>query len=69
MVDETERAVDSIPKITTNKDKSIVILNIEELVKEKPRVSVKEIEGTKRLIKMIDNQKRYSYSSKKGSSK
>ena len=69
MVDEAERAVDSIPKITTNQDKSIVILNVEELMTEKPRASVKEIDGTKRLIKMIDSRKKYTYSSKKGSSK
>ena len=69
MVDEAERAVDSIPKITTNQDKSIVILNVEELMTEKPRASVKEIDGTKRLIKMIDSKKKYTYSSKKGSSK
>lgn len=70
MVDETERALDSIPKITTNQDKSIVILNIEELMTEKPRVSVKEIDGTKRLIKMIDNKKKYNtFNSKNSSSK
>ena len=69
MVDETERAVDSIPKITTNQDKSILILNVEELMTEKPRASVKEIDGTRRLIKMIDSKKKFTYSSKKSSSK
>ena len=69
MVEETERDIDSIPKITANKNRSIVILNIEELITEKPRASVKEIDGTKRLLKMIDSKKKYSYTSKKISSK
>lgn len=69
MVDETKRAVDSIPKIITNKDESIVILSIEALMTEKPRASVKEIDGTKRLIKMLDSEKKYSYPKKNSSSK
>lgn len=69
MVDETERAIDSIPKIAPKQEKGIAILNIGDLVTEKPRASVKEIDGTKRLIKMIESKKKYSYSFKNSSSK
>lgn len=73
MVDEIERAIDSIPKIATKQaskqDEGMAILNLEDLMTEKPRASVKEIDGTHRLIKMIDNKKRYTYKSKKSSSK
>ncbi len=69
MVDETERAIDSIPKIAPKQQNGIATLNIGDLMTEKPRASVKEIDGTKRLIKMIANKKRYTYSSKKSSSK
>ena len=69
MVDETERAIDSIPKIAPKQQKGIAILNIGDLMTEKPRASVKEIDGTKRLIKMIDSKKKYTYKSKKSSSK
>ncbi len=69
MVDETERAIDSIPKIAPKQEKGITILNIGDLMTEKPRASVKEIDGTNRLIKMFGNKKRYTYKSKKLSSK
>ncbi|MCK4896314.1 MAG: hypothetical protein KAS47_05855 [Candidatus Heimdallarchaeota archaeon] len=69
MVDETERAIDSIPKIAPKQQKGIATLNIGDLMTEKPRASVKEINGTKRLIKMIESKKKYTYSSRKGSSK
>lgn len=73
MVDEIERAIDSIPKIATKQapkqNTGIAILNLEDLMTEKPRASVKEIDGTHRLIKMLDNKKRYTYKSKKSSSK
>lgn len=73
MVDEIERAIDSIPKIATKQaskqDKGMAILNLEDLMTEKPRASVKEIDGTHRLIKMIDSKKRYTYKSKNSSSK
>ena len=69
MVDETEKAINSIPKIAPKQHKGIAILNIGDLMTEKPRASVKEIDGNKRLIKMIDSKKKYTYSSKKGSSK
>ncbi len=69
MVDETERAIDSIPKIEQKQEKGIAILNIGDLVTEKPRASVKEIDGTNRLIKMLDGKKGYTYKSKKSSSK
>jgi hypothetical protein len=77
MVNETERAIDSIPKIApkqaskqaSKQNKGMAILNFEYLMTEKPRASVKEIDGTHRLIKMLDNKKRYTYKSKKSSSK
>lgn len=73
MVDETERAIDSIPIITPKQepkqDKGITILNLQDLITEKPRASVKEIDGTNRLIKMLDSKKRYTYKSKRSSSK
>ena len=73
MVNETEREIDSIPKIAPKQalkqNKGITVLNFEDLMTEKPRASVKEIDGTRRLIKMLDNKKRYTYKSKKSSSK
>ncbi|MBY9000122.1 MAG: hypothetical protein KGD64_04350 [Candidatus Heimdallarchaeota archaeon] len=69
MADKSKREIDSIPKIDPKQDNGIVTLNYEELLTEKPRASIKEIDATHRLIKMIDSQKRYSYSTKKSSSK
>ncbi len=73
MVDETERAIDSIPKIALKQapkqGKGIIILNLQDLITEKPRASVKEIDGTNRLIKMLDSKKRYTYKSKRSFSK
>ena len=58
MTKETERSIESIPKIEINVDSRNKILSFEDLLQEKPRVSVKEIEGMDRLIRMLKNEKK-----------
>ncbi|MHA1344853.1 MAG: hypothetical protein ACTSVO_07130 [Candidatus Heimdallarchaeaceae archaeon] len=69
MGNKTEKAIASIPKITPKQDAGITTLNFVDLLTEKPRASIKEIDATKRLIKMLDSKKKYSYNSKNSSSK
>jgi len=69
MVDETKKTIASIPKMTPKQDAGIAVLNFWDLLTEKPRASIKEIDATQRLIKMLDKKKRYTYNSKKHSSK
>ncbi|MCG3215272.1 MAG: hypothetical protein KAS63_01010 [Candidatus Heimdallarchaeota archaeon] len=60
-----KRSIESIPEISIQSDEKRVILKLEDLLIEKPRASIKEIDATHRLIKMIYNEKRYSYRAKK----
>ncbi|MCG3257012.1 MAG: hypothetical protein H7646_13135, partial [Candidatus Heimdallarchaeota archaeon] len=55
MVKKIERTIESIPKLSAKPDKGRVILKIEDLLTEKPRASVKEIDDTYKLIKMLKN--------------
>ncbi len=58
MTDETEREIESIPKIVINVDSKNKVLRFHDLLQEKPGVSVKEIEGVDRLIRMLKNEKK-----------
>ena len=58
MKDENERTIESIPKIEINIDSRNKILRFHDLLQEKPRVSVKEIEGMDRLIRMLKNEEK-----------
>lgn len=65
MSKEVKRSIETIPKMKTPElDYKKSITKLEDIMTEKPRASVKEIEATYRLIKMIDNQKIYAYSKK-----
>jgi len=58
MTEDIERTVDSIPKVEINIDSRNKILSFQDLLEEKPRVSVKEIEGMDRLIRMLKNERK-----------
>ena len=53
MTEESERSIESYPKIEINVDSRNKILRFQDLLQEKPRVSVEEIEGMDRLIRMV----------------
>ncbi|MCG3222073.1 MAG: hypothetical protein H7641_11915 [Candidatus Heimdallarchaeota archaeon] len=66
MSEDIEKLIETIPQLTGVKGEKQVILRLEDLITEKPRASVKEIEAAYRLLKILDNQKKYrSYSKKK----
>ena len=69
MKSRTKRSVESIPKLTIKQDDDRVILKLEDLMSEKPRASIKEIDATQRLVKMLKNQKKYTDSIKRKASK
>jgi len=69
MKKRTERSIESIPKLTIRQDEKFVVLKLEDLMNEKPRASIKEINATQRLIKMLKNQKQYTDSIKRKASK
>ena len=54
----SERTIESIPKIEIKVDSRNKILRFQDLLQEKPRVSVKEIEGMDRLIRMLKNEEK-----------
>ncbi|MHA1218336.1 MAG: hypothetical protein ACTSSN_09165 [Candidatus Heimdallarchaeaceae archaeon] len=58
MTDETERVIESTPKIAIKVDSKNKVLRFHDLLQEKPRVSVEEIEGADRLIRMLKNEKK-----------
>ena len=58
MTKENERTIESIPKIEIKVDSRNKVLRFHDLLEEKPRVSVKEIEGMDRLIRMLKNEKK-----------
>ncbi len=58
MTEESERSIESHPKIEINVDSRNKILRFQDLLQEKPRVSVEEIEGMDRLIRMLKNEKK-----------
>ena len=69
MKKRTERSIESIPKLTVKQDEKRVVLKLEDLMNEKPRASIKEINATQRLVKMLKNQKKYTDSIKRNASK
>ena len=69
MKKKTERSLESIPKLTIKQDEKRITLTLEDLVNEKPRASIKEIDATQRLVKMLKNQKQYTDSIKRKASK
>ncbi len=69
MKKKTERSVESIPKLSIKQDEKRVVLKLEDLMNEKPRASIKEINATQRLVKMLKNQKQYTDSIKRKASK
>jgi hypothetical protein len=68
MTKENERTIESIPKIEINVDSRNKVLRFQDLLQEKPRVSVKEIEGMDRLIRMLKNEKKSPFYSAKNDS-
>jgi len=52
MVKKIERTIESIPKLSAKPDKGRV---------KKPRASVREIDDTYKLIKMLKNAAKFSY--------
>ena len=69
MTEETERSIESIPKVEIKVDSRNKVLRFQDLLDEKPRVSVKEIEGMDRLIRMLKNEKKSPFYSTKDDSK
>ena len=69
MAEETERTIESIPKVEVTVDSRNKVLRFQDLLEEKPRVSVKEIEGMDRLIRMLKNEKKSPFYSAKDDSK
>ncbi len=61
MVKKIERTIESIPKLSAKPEKGRVILKIENLLTEKPRASVKEIDDTYKLIKILKNAAKFYY--------
>ncbi|MHA1668460.1 MAG: hypothetical protein ACTSX6_06985 [Candidatus Heimdallarchaeaceae archaeon] len=64
MFKKIERKIDSIPQLSEKSKKKGKSIRLEELLTAKPRVSIKEIDATYKLIKMIESQRKYSYSKK-----
>lgn len=58
MTKESEKSIESNPKIEINVDSRNKILRFQDLLQEKPRVSVEEIEGMDSLIRMLKNEKK-----------
>ncbi len=69
MPKESERTLESIPKIEINVDSRNKVLRFQDILEEKPRVSVKEIEGMDRLIRMLKNEKKSPFYAAKDNSK
>lgn len=53
-----EKSIESIPKISAKEEEKFIVLNLEDLHKEKPRASIKEIKATYKLVKMLKNEKK-----------
>lgn len=61
MEKEIEKLIESIPRLPPKTDTKLTVLILEEMITEKPRVSVKEIDGLNKLIKMLKNSEEFSY--------
>ena len=68
MAEESDRSIESNPKIEINVDSRNKILRFQDLLQEKPRVSVEEIEGMDRLIRMLKKEKKSPFYTSKDDS-
>jgi len=68
MIEESENSIESKPKIEINVDSRNKILRFQDLLQEKPRVSVEEIEGMDILIRMLKNKKKSPFYTSKDDS-
>ena len=65
MEEDIEKLIKSIPKLSANTDKNLTVLILEDMLTDKPRSSVKEIDGLYKLIKMLKNSEEFSYNPNK----
>ena len=65
MEEDIEKLIESIPKLSANTDKNLTVLILEDMLTDKPRSSVKEIDGLYKLIKMLKNSEEFSYNPNK----
>jgi hypothetical protein len=56
-----EELINSIPQLSHRRDENLTVLILEDMITEKPRASVKEIDGIYKLIKMLKNSEVFSY--------
>ncbi len=68
MTEESEKSIELNHKIEINVDSRNKILRFQDLLQEKPRVSVEEIEGMDRLIRMLKNEKKSPFYTSKDDS-
>ncbi len=68
MTEESEKLTESYPKIEISVDSRNKILRFQDLLQEKPRISVEEIEGMDRLIRMLKNEKKSPFYTSKDDS-
>ena len=61
MDEEIQRLIETIPDLPPRQDKNLTVLILEDMITEKPRASVKEIDGLHKLIKMLKNSEEFSY--------
>ncbi len=59
-----EKSIETIPQISPEKEKNQSVLKLEDLSKEKPRASIKEIKATYKLVKMLESEKKRTTKSK-----
>ncbi len=69
MEKDIENLINSIPKLSQRKGENLTVLILEDMVTEKPRASVKEIDGLYKLIKILKNSEEFSYNPKESKSK
>ena len=58
MKDKIEKSIETIPQISLKKESKHSVLKLEDLDKEKPRASIKEIKATYKLVKMLESEKK-----------
>ena len=61
MEKDIEELINSIPKLSHRRDENLTVLILEDMITEKPRASVKEIDGIYKLIKMLKTSEVFSY--------
>ena len=69
MEKDIEELINSIPKLSQRKGEDLTVLILEDMVTEKPRASVKEIDGLYKLIKILKNSEEFSYNPNKSKKK